>query len=203
MYLDSIRSILIALMDHPHILKRVQAEIDDAVSAGTVSFPITYAQSIKLPLTQACIKEAMRLQPSVGATMPRLVPAGGATIAGHFFPAGTVVGMAPRVVHTDTAAFGDDAKVFNPDRWLGPKKAEMDKYIVSCTPPLPSHVSYISLTIPTVGAGLRICIGRNISVCEIAKTIPTLVNAFEFEYATAQKYDVWTGWFNLHVSIGA
>jgi len=83
-----------------------------------ISDPITYAQAQKLEYFQACLKEAMRLQPAVGMHLPRSVPSGGAVLAGRFFPAGSVVGVSPKLVHRTKEAYGSDAVTFRPDRWL-------------------------------------------------------------------------------------
>lgn len=47
----------------------------------------------------------MRLHPSVGLTMPRVIPASGATISGFRFPGGYRVGINPAVVHYDEQVF--------------------------------------------------------------------------------------------------
>ena len=64
------------------------------------------------------MKEAMRLHPSVGFGLERYVPAGGATICGHYLPAGTVVSMNAWSVHQNKHVFGDDAQEFRPERWI-------------------------------------------------------------------------------------
>lgn len=63
-------------------------EIDAAVEDGVISFPVTYAQAQKLPFLQACLKETLRYHPAVNWTLPRVIPEGGATILGRFYPAG-------------------------------------------------------------------------------------------------------------------
>lgn len=50
--------------------------------------------------------------------MERLVPASGLQANGHFIPEGTVVSIAPLVVHQDTEVFGNDADIYRPQRWL-------------------------------------------------------------------------------------
>uniref|UniRef100_A0A0D2XTV8 Pisatin demethylase n=1 Tax=Fusarium oxysporum (strain Fo5176) TaxID=660025 RepID=A0A0D2XTV8_FUSOF len=48
----------------------------------------------------------------------RVVPSDGATLAGQYFPPGTVVGINAWVAHANTKVFGHDAHVFRPERWL-------------------------------------------------------------------------------------
>lgn len=60
----------------------------------------------------------MRLHPSVGLTMPRIVPAGGIEVAGRKIPQGYRIGMNAAVIHRDKSIFGYDADEFRPSRWF-------------------------------------------------------------------------------------
>ena len=142
----AINSILYHLMRNPGAYERLTAEVDAAVADGTLSMPAAYAQAIQLPYLKACINEGMRLHPSVGLTMPRVVPAGGASISGFHFPEGYRVGVNGAVVHYDKDIFGSDADKFNPNRWIEGNAARMDKAMIQ------------------FGAGPRTCIGKNVSV---------------------------------------
>lgn len=143
----AINSIIYHLTRTPTAYSRLTAEIDFAVHSGRLTVPAAYADAIQLPYLKACVNEGMRLHPSVGFTMPRTVPAGGALISGVHLPAGSRIGINPAVVHHDTAVFGLDADIFNPDRWLGEKEA----------------VSAMEKNLLTFGAGSRTCIGENVS----------------------------------------
>lgn len=136
-------------MLNPIACERLTAEIDAAVTSGNLSIPVSYAEAIKLPYLKACINEGMRLHPSVGLTMPRLVPAGGATISGYFFPEGYRIGINPAVVHYDKGVYGKDAESFNPDRWIDVPEG--------------CDVSTTDKTMIQFGAGPRTCIGKNVS----------------------------------------
>lgn len=104
-------------------------EIDESTRAGNLSYPVQYYEAAKLPYLAACYKEGMRLHPSVGLTVPRLVPAGGREICGHYFPGGTRVGVNAAVLHRDRAVFGHDADEFVPERWFRPDANMMDRYM--------------------------------------------------------------------------
>ena len=39
-----------------------------------------------MPYLQACIKEGLRMHPATGLPLARVVPKGGATICGRYFP---------------------------------------------------------------------------------------------------------------------
>jgi cytochrome P450 len=62
------------------------------------------------------IDEGMRLYPPVPSSLPRKVPAGGATLGGYTFPAGTVVSCQALTMHHDPDVFPNPEK-FIPDRW--------------------------------------------------------------------------------------
>ena len=126
--------------------EKLTTEVDTAVANGTLSIPVAYAEAVKLPYLKGCINEGMRLHPSVGLTMPRHVPTGGATISGFHFPAGYRVGINGAVVHYDKEVFGLDAENFNPDRWIEGDAVRMEKTMIQ------------------FGAGPRTCIGKNVSV---------------------------------------
>ena len=141
----AINSILYHLTRNPAAYQKLTAEIDAASATGSLSDPITYTEAIKLPYLRACVSEGMRLHPSVGLTMPRLVPAGGASISGFHFPEGYRVGINGAVVQYDTNFFGPDAESFNPDRWIEGDAVSMEKAMIQ------------------FGAGARTCIGKNVS----------------------------------------
>ena len=84
----TLSGILYYLLKNPHTLAKLRNEISDFQRNGLVSSPITFKESQAMPYLQAVIKEAQRLHPATGLPMPRVVPEGGATICGIFFPQG-------------------------------------------------------------------------------------------------------------------
>lgn len=117
-------------MKSPAAYKRLTDEIDRASQAGELSLPaIRYQEAIRLPYLDACCKEGMRLHPSVGFHLPRLVPPGGCSILSQWFPEGSRVGVNAAVVHRDKSIFGDDADYFRPERWLQEDSKHMERYM--------------------------------------------------------------------------
>lgn len=84
----SLTSVIFHLCKFPDVLTRLRNELEDAVRKGVISDPIMFKQAQKLPYLQAVIKEALRIHPATGLILGRVVPEGGATIAGRFFPEG-------------------------------------------------------------------------------------------------------------------
>lgn len=126
----AITAILYHLLRNPSAHARLTAEIDDTSRAGYLDPIIQYRQAIKLEYLSACCKEGMRLHPSVGMTLPRHVPAGGATVvSGEWLPGGTRVGVNAAVTQRDRTIFGEDADDFVPERWFRPGAAKMERYM--------------------------------------------------------------------------
>lgn len=163
---SALSAILYQLLKNPTVLSKLRDEIDTNARAGRLSVPPTFKEVQSMPYLQAIIQEAQRLHPAAGLPLQRVVPEGGADIAGYTFPAGTVVGVNPFVLHSNSRIFGDDATSFRPERWLDPDKEK---------------VSYMQRHNMAFGLGSRTCIGRNISMLEMSKLVPELVRNFDFE----------------------
>ncbi|PWY97649.1 cytochrome P450 [Testicularia cyperi] len=157
------------LLDNPQCYAKLRAEIDSAVEEGRLSAPVKYAKGAQLEYLQACIKESLRLHPPISMDLPRYVPAGGAVVGNRWaVPAGTTVGISPYVLHRNKEAFGHDADIFRPERWLeggeeGRKRLERFNM--------------------TFGGGSRACIGKNISLMELSKIIPEILMRFDIRKA--------------------
>ncbi|KZL77639.1 cytochrome P450 oxidoreductase [Colletotrichum tofieldiae] len=114
----SLSAVLYNLLKNPDSMAKLRKEIDDFTSRGELSEAPTFKESQQMPYLQAVIKEALRVHPAVGLPLERVVPEGGATISGRFFPEGSVVGINSWVQHKNETLFGDDADYFRPDRWI-------------------------------------------------------------------------------------
>lgn len=156
------------LLEHPACYAKLRQEINEAIQAGHLISPVKYAKGAQLEYLQACIKEALRLSPPISMDLPRYVPAGGALIGKnpHVIPAGTTVGISPYVLHRQPEAFGADAEMFRPERWLeGGEEGRkaMERFNM------------------TFGGGSRACIGKNISLMELSKTIPEILLRYDIK----------------------
>ena len=107
----------------------------------------------------------MRRRPPVSQGLPREVPEGGATIAGHFVPGGVSVCVPAFSIRHDAALFKDPYE-FRAERWLEARGEE--KRVMS--------ESFIPFS-----TGPRACIGRNLAYFERQILVVTLVWRYEFE----------------------
>jgi cytochrome P450 len=71
------------LLTNPSTLERLTQEVRSAFSSEK---DIDLISVSKLTYMLACLDEALRMYPPVPIGLPRVVPRGGATIAGHFVP---------------------------------------------------------------------------------------------------------------------
>ncbi|KAI0128207.1 cytochrome P450 [Hypoxylon sp. NC0597] len=162
----SLSAILYYLLKNPRCYSKLREEVIGSEKTGEASRFISFKQSQEMPYLQAVIKEALRLHPATGLPLERVVPSGGATIAGQFFPEGSVVGVNTWIEHRNTRVFGEDANEFRPERWLSD---DVEK------------VAFMNRHWMPFGLGSRTCIGRHVSHLEISKLIPRLVRDFDFE----------------------
>ncbi|KAI5459347.1 cytochrome P450 [Mariannaea sp. PMI_226] len=169
----SLSAILYYLLSNPSSMKKLQDEIQEHEAQGNLSDYPTFQESQQMPYLQAVVKEALRLHPATQLPLERVVPEGGVTISGHYFPPGTIVGINSWVAHYDPRFFGEDADTFRPERWLNVSQDEitlMNQYWMP------------------FGLGSRTCIGRHVSMLEISKLIPKLIRDFEFSLNSQRGY---------------
>jgi cytochrome P450 len=82
----SLSAILYYLLKHHECLQRLRDEIFDFREQGKLSNSFAFKETQRMPYLQAVIKEALRIHPATGLPLERVVPKGGATICGRFFP---------------------------------------------------------------------------------------------------------------------
>lgn len=152
------------IIKNPSVQAKLRAELDEAHERGALSDPPGFAETQALPYLQAVLKEALRMHPAAGTPLWRVVPAGGATLCGQYFPAGTNVGVNCWVAHRNKEVWGEDADEFRPERWLESSEEQLRAMNAMYMP---------------FGVGSRTCIGKNISLLEISKLIPHLVRNFD------------------------
>ena len=164
----SLAAVFYYLLKEPRCYRKLMQEIDSSVVNGKIenrkSGIVSWAESQQLPYLDVCIKEAFRLHPAVGLPLERVVPAGGVKICGEVIPGGTIVGCNAWVIHQRPEIFGEDAEMFRPERWIEADKEKRKE---------------MESTMFHFGMGARTCIGKNISLMEIYKLVPSFLRRFE------------------------
>lgn len=168
----SLSSVFYHLLKNPRTYEKLMAEIEEAVGNGTIEdHPdqlVSWAASQKMPYLDAVVQEGFRLHPAAGGTLERVVPPPGINILGEQIPGGTIVGCNAWVIHRRPEVFGDDIDTFRPERWLEAS---------------PEKLKEMKAAMFQFGAGARTCIGKNISLLEIYKLVPSFLRRFEVSYS--------------------
>lgn len=161
----ALRSIIYNTLRRPVAYRRLVEEIRTAFGHQDVSFDV----ASKLPYLGAVIKESIRLHPSVGMLLVRVVPDGGATICGKHLSAGVEVGINPWVLHRDPVVFADPDE-FRPERWL-PDVSDDER------------LKQMNRSWIPFGHGAHTCSGRWISWMEMYKITAVLFLHFDMRLA--------------------
>ncbi|KAI1184215.1 cytochrome P450 [Nemania serpens] len=192
----SLSAVFYNLLRHPAVLARLRAEIDDAARAGAFADyelgVVTWAESQRLPYLDACIKEAFRTYPAAGLPLERVVPEPGVEIAGHHVRGGTIVGCSAWLIHRRPEIFGDDVDAYRPERWLvddeSLPEAEREER--------ERRVREMNGHMFQFGMGARTCIGKNISLLEMYKLVPSLLRRFEIRFKDpSREWKTVNAWF--------
>ncbi|MDX7951207.1 cytochrome P450 [Lichenihabitans sp. Uapishka_5] len=145
---------LYLLSQDEQVRLRVEAEVDAAlpdqrIVAGSLE---------KLPFTRAVIEETLRLYPPA-ATLTR--DAAGPDMLGPLrIKAGSRIVISPWVLHRHKRLW-EQPQAFDPDRFLPPRKASVDRF------------AYLPF-----GAGPRVCIGASFALQEAIVILATVLRAY-------------------------
>jgi len=181
----SLAAVFYFLLKNPCCYDKLMEELDGAVKSGQVEDRpnklVSWTESQSLPYLDACIKEAFRLHPAAGLPLERYTPAQGVDICGTFVPGGTIVGCNAWVIHRRAEVFGEYVDEYRPERWIEANKEQRKE---------------MEGTMFQFGAGARTCIGKNISLLEIYKLVPSFLRKFEIQLANPdQEWKLHNAWF--------
>lgn len=108
-----------------------------------------------MPYLQAVIKEGLRLKAPAAGLFSRVTPQGGDTLSGYYVPEYTQVGINLFGLFSDPKLWGNDVKMFRPERFLVGTPQDIRKREVN----LELVFSY----------GKWQCLGRNVAMMELNK----------------------------------
>lgn len=164
----SLSSVFYYLLKNPKTYEKLMEEIEGAVKSGLIEDNdeklVSWSASQKLPYLDAVIQEAFRLHPAAGLILERVVPAQGIEVLGERVHGGAIIGCNAWVLHRRPEVFGEDVDAFRPERWIEAS---------------PEKLKEMKATMFQFGAGARTCIGKNISLLEIYKLVPSFLRRFE------------------------
>ena len=156
------------ICQHPDVQQRLRAELREAglPHIRDQNAVVTSDAIDRLPYLNAVCNEVLRFTPPVPFTMRQSLS--DQTIAGHFVPAKTSVILCASAINCSRQFWGPDAHEFNPDRWMGPGKAN--------TGGAESNYAFLTFL-----HGPRSCIGQSFSRAEFACLLAGWVQAFEMK----------------------
>ncbi|KAF9493548.1 cytochrome P450 [Pleurotus eryngii] len=173
---------LFELCKQPHIQNKLRAEIWDAEAMlranGRTQFEVSDFED--MPYMTAVVREALRFHPALhhayrqagrDDVLPLSTPlqaSNGTVVIELPVPKGLKVVASITGYNRNKLVFGEDADVFNPDRWLRPSDGKQT-------------IVGVYANVMTFAAGVRSCIGWRFALCELHAFIIELISNFEFE----------------------
>lgn len=132
------------------------------------------------PYLRGVVREGLRLSWANPIRLPRVVPEGGWSFQGYYFPPGTNVGVSSWELHQDERVF-PEADKFLPERWLNPTDEMLRNFFA-------------------FGKGNRACIAQNLGSAELALATQKIAEADALKGARAlqDKIEIYE-WFNSRV----
>ncbi|KAI0097203.1 cytochrome P450 [Nemania sp. FL0031] len=183
------------LSKNPEMQTRLREEIRAHLPSPSLSSPHSAEELATvidhhMPYLRAVCLEVLRYFAPVPVTFREA--AVDTSICGTPIPAGTQIAICPRGTNKNVTLWGDDAKVFNPDRYLSQPKQEYtdpldeDGQGESSKRNVGARSNYATLTFLH---GPRSCIGQSFARSELAILLATLVGRFEFALANEAQAD--------------
>ncbi|KAK2049719.1 cytochrome P450 [Colletotrichum somersetense] len=182
----TMRALFYYCLKNPRIWQRLESEIVANIPGDE---PAPHAAARALPYLEAVCRETLRYHPAIGMTMERVVPESGLALPdGSVVPGGSLVGMNPYILGRNRSVYGEDADEYRPERWLRQEHEDDEAYRL--------RMRQWSAADIVFGGGSRICLGRNLSMMEIYKIVPSLVSRFEIRLVDPEE-KWWTSsrWF--------
>lgn len=153
-----IRGTMVYLLSAPHVLARLQAEVDGFLATRTAKGPIQNSEALQLPYLQAVLYEGLRMNPPFSGQLGKRTAPGGETLPnGVFVPGGVDIAHSTLSMQRLPEVFGHDVDVFRPERWLEADADPARKAVMTRAVDLQS------------GYGRWVCIGKHIAVMELNK----------------------------------
>ncbi|KAJ5884522.1 cytochrome P450 52A12 [Penicillium tannophilum] len=171
---ETLTHLFLLLSRHPRVLDDLRAEITSQLPNGTI--PTASHLNSKLEYMNACVKEVLRLYPTVPfnnrvALQDTVLPRGGGPdgLSPIVVPAGSEISLPHYPLYRRKDIFGDDAEEFVPERWLS---SDDEKSSDSWTK---QSENYLPFSI-----GKRACPGRQIALETVRYATVRLIQHFPY-----------------------
>ncbi|KAJ6133778.1 hypothetical protein N7523_000100 [Penicillium sp. IBT 18751x] len=168
----ALRAILLFIISKPSVVRKILAEFEthgvgcpEKVSDKETEI-VSVEQIQQLSYLDACIKEGLRLRPPATGYLQKEVPPGGDTLPdGRFIPGGTGIAYCAWGVMRSPEAFGPNAEIFHPERWLesSPEQLRLMK-------------RHWELGFST---GKWRCLGKDVALLELQKVLVELLRRYD------------------------
>ena len=133
--------------------KEAESEAHLQILAGSESTLTVIDMTMLYVVTNPRVYQNLRMFLPLLGLLTKVVPPGGETFNGVFFPGGVEVVISPASLTRRKDIFGEDSDVFRPERWLEADEA--------------THVKYMSTVDLVFGSGRFGCLGKNIGISEL------------------------------------
>ncbi|KEF56726.1 uncharacterized protein A1O9_06916 [Exophiala aquamarina CBS 119918] len=163
------------LLKNPEWMKKLKDEVRGSLKCID---DMNLIALTKLPILEACLKEALRMYPPTPNGTPRVASWDGVTVAGHQVPKGTQMFVHQLATYRAEHLF-KHAEDFRPDRWLG----------------VPEFANDHKGALEPWTVGPRTCVGKNLSWHEMRLLYATVIVHFDIELCAES-----TNWPNQNVS---
>ncbi|TFK45416.1 cytochrome P450 [Heliocybe sulcata] len=187
---NSLTLMLWELAKNPQVQSRLRDEIraTEAAMRARGASELTLADMENMHYLQAFLKEGLRFHPVASnmfrrATQDDVIPlsapmrlSSGKVVGELTVPEGTSMILSVAAYNRDKNLWGEDADVFNPDRWLDGEGKEKKRIPVG-----------VVGNLMTFSSGLRSCIGWRFAMTEMQCFLVDLVSNFEFAIAYPEK----------------
>ncbi|ESQ30928.1 hypothetical protein EUTSA_v10011421mg [Eutrema salsugineum] len=153
------------LLNHPEILKKARAEIDDKIGLDRL---VKESDIVNLHYLQNIVSETLRLYPPVPLLLPHL-SSEDCKVAGYDMPHGTMLLTNVWAMHRDPSLW-EEPEVFKPERFE--KEGESQKLILP------------------FGMGRRACPGAELGKRLVSLALGCLIQCFEWERVGEELVDM-------------
>jgi cytochrome P450 len=169
------------LAKHTDVQARLRAEVREhlpPISSSDDGSTVSSLDIDRMPYLNAVCNEILRYLAPVALTLR--TTACDTSIQGQFVPKGTQIMLVPWAINKSEALWGEDARSFNPERWM--PKSDGDKHAASGG--ATSNYAYLTFL-----HGPRSCIGQSFAKAEFACLLAAWVGRFSMELHNKEEMD--------------